>query len=86
MIVATPLAFVVPEPVIPEGELPMVTGTPAGTGLFAVSLTLTVTVAGLPAKTVAGLTVNVEFAPLTPLTVSVAVWVKSVLPAVAESV
>ena len=80
---ATALAFVVAEPVMPAGELVMVTGTPAGTELFAVSLTLTVTVAGVPVNTLVGLTVNVESEPLTPLTFRDAVCVSVVAPAVA---
>jgi len=89
--VATPLGLVATvllgEMVTPaDGELVNVTFTPAGTGLFDVSFTATVTVAGVLRKTVAGETVMGELA-LTPLTVNVGVdEVMIVLPAVAWSV
>jgi hypothetical protein len=89
--VATPLGLVATvllgEMVTPaDGELVNVTFTPAGTGLFDVSFTATVTVAGVLRKTVAGETVMGELA-LTPLTVNVGVdEVMVVLPAVAVSV
>jgi hypothetical protein len=86
--VATPLALVVPLPLIvtpAAGMLVKVTGTPAGTRLLAVSRTVTVTVAGAPMKTDVGAMVTVEFVPLTPMTLKLigVVGVMVVLPTVA---
>lgn len=82
VIFAMPPAPVTPEPVMPAGELVMVTGTPT-TGVELVSTTVTVTVAGTPTKTEPGATVTVEFAASIAVTSSVAVLVMGTVFAVA---